>query len=72
MDENFRLKIANSEVLPLIIKSLDDEDIKVKEAAGGVLSTLALSESNHEIMVEFGVIPKLVRLPLIVWFLSNN
>lgn len=61
VDENFRLKIANSEVLPLIIKSLDDEDIKVKEAAGGVLSTLALSESNHEIMVEYGVIPKLAK-----------
>ncbi|XP_030513026.1 uncharacterized protein LOC115727034 isoform X2 [Rhodamnia argentea] len=61
VDENFRVKIANSEVLPLIIKSLDDEDIKVKEAAGGVLSMLALSESSHEIMVEYGVIPKLAE-----------
>ncbi len=64
MDEKLRAKIANSDILPLLIKSLYDEDIKVKEAAGGVLANLALSHFNHSIMVEVGVIPKLVRLPL--------
>lgn len=61
VDEKLRLKIANSDILPLLIKSLEDEDINVKEAAGGVLANLALSRSNHNIMVEAGVIPKLVR-----------
>nr|XP_011463192.1 PREDICTED: uncharacterized protein LOC101307300 isoform X3 [Fragaria vesca subsp. vesca] len=62
VDEKFRMKIANSDILPLLVKSLDDEDIKVKEAAGGVLANLALSEFNHGIMVEAGVIPKLAKL----------
>lgn len=61
VDEKHRLKIANSDILPLLIKSLEDEDVNVKEAAGGVLANLALSRSNHNIMVEAGVIPKLVR-----------
>jgi hypothetical protein len=38
VDEKLRVKIANSDILPLLIKTLDDEDIKVKEAAGGVLA----------------------------------
>lgn len=57
------MKIANNDIVPLLIKSLEDEDIKVKEAAGGVLANLALTSSNHSIMVEAGVIPKLVRIP---------
>ncbi|KAJ0038171.1 hypothetical protein Pint_22338 [Pistacia integerrima] len=61
VDEKLRLKIANSDILPLLIKSLEDEDINVKEAAGGVLANLALSRSNHNIMVEAGVIPKLAN-----------
>lgn len=61
VDEKFRMKIANSDILPLLVKSLDDEDIRVQEAAGGVLANLALSQFNHSIMVEAGVIPKLVR-----------
>ena len=63
VDEKLRMKIANTDLLPLVIRSLEDEDIKVKEAAGGVLANLALSTSLHSIMVEAGVIPKLVRLP---------
>lgn len=70
VDEKFRLKIANSDVLPLLVKSIDDEDMKLKEAAGGVLANLALSHFNHSIMVEAGVIPKLVRLPLPFSFAS--
>ncbi|PQQ20816.1 hypothetical protein Pyn_25087 [Prunus yedoensis var. nudiflora] len=62
VDEKFRFKIANSDVLPLLVKSMDDEDIKLKEAAGGVLANLALSHVNHSIMVEAGVIPKLAKL----------
>ncbi|KAF2308375.1 hypothetical protein GH714_006542 [Hevea brasiliensis] len=61
VDENFRVKIANNDILPLLIKSLEDEDIKVKEAAGGVLANLALTHSNHSSMVEAGVIPKLAE-----------
>ncbi|XP_065855802.1 uncharacterized protein [Euphorbia lathyris] len=60
-DEKLRVKIANSDIVPLLIKFLGDEDIRVKEAAGGVLANLALTHSNHEIMVEAGVIPKLAE-----------
>jgi len=62
VDEKLRVKIANPDVLPLLIKSLKDEDIRVKEAVGGVLANLTLTHSNHDIMVEAGVIPKLVRV----------
>lgn len=62
VDEKLRVKIANGDILPLLIKSLDDEDIKVKEAAGGVLANLALSHFNHNMMVEAGVIPKLANI----------
>lgn len=60
VDEKLREKIANNDLLPLLIKSLDEEDVKVKEAAGGVLENLALSRFTHNMMVEAGVIPKLV------------
>lgn len=62
VDEKLRVKIANIDILPLLINCLDDNDIKVKEAAGGVLANLALSNCNHKIIVEAGVIPKLVRI----------
>ncbi|KAM5566828.1 hypothetical protein ABKV19_015110 [Rosa sericea] len=62
VDEKFRMKIASSDILPLLVKSLDDEGVQVKEAAGGVLANLALSEFNHGIMVEAGVIPQLAKL----------
>ncbi|GMH17813.1 hypothetical protein Nepgr_019654 [Nepenthes gracilis] len=61
VDEKLRVKIANSDLLALLTKFLDDEDVKVKEAAGGVLSNLALSQCNHSVMVEAGVIPKLAK-----------
>ncbi|KAI4313757.1 hypothetical protein L6164_026712 [Bauhinia variegata] len=66
VDEKIRVKLANEDIILLIIKYLDDEDIKVKEAAGGVLANLALSHVNHKMMVELGVIPKLAR------FLSSD
>ncbi|XVE91998.1 hypothetical protein REPUB_Repub01dG0059300 [Reevesia pubescens] len=62
VDEKLRVKIAYLDILPLLINSLDDDVIKVKEAAGGVLKNLALSHCNHNIMVEAGVIPKLAKL----------
>ncbi|CAK9134265.1 unnamed protein product [Ilex paraguariensis] len=62
VDEKLRAKLANTDLLPLLIKFLEDEDIKVKEAAGGVLANLALSHPNHKIMVEAGVIPKMAKL----------
>lgn len=61
VDEKLRVKIAKSDLLLLAMKYLDDEDMKVKEAAGGILANLALSHVNHDMMVEAGVIPKLVR-----------
>ncbi|XP_022776434.1 uncharacterized protein LOC111318064 [Durio zibethinus] len=62
VDEKLRVKIANLDILLLLINSLDDDVIKVKVAAGGVLANLALSHCNHNIMVEVGVIPKLAKL----------
>lgn len=64
VDEKLRTRIANSELLPILIKFLEDDNVKVRESAGGVLANLALSQSNHKIMVEAGVIPSLVRLTL--------
>ncbi|KAG9142288.1 hypothetical protein Leryth_007717 [Lithospermum erythrorhizon] len=61
-DDNLRLKMANSDLLPTLIKLLEDEDLKVKEAAGGVLANLSLSHANHKIMVEAGVVPKLAKV----------
>ena len=61
VDKKLRVKIANIDLIPALIKFLDDEEEKVKEAAGGGLANLALSNSCHNIMVEAGVIPKLVR-----------
>lgn len=63
VDEKLHIELAESDALPLIIKYLDDEEIKVKEAAGGILANLSLSHVNHSILVEAGAIPKLVRLP---------
>ncbi|XP_021733121.1 uncharacterized protein LOC110699938 [Chenopodium quinoa] len=65
-DEKYRLKIANSALLPVLVKCLYDQEMKVVEAAGGVLANLALSPPNHSIMVEVDVIPKLAK------FLTNE
>lgn len=63
VDGKLRERMGSGDILPILVKCLDDheEEIKVKEAAGGVLANLALSEVNHRIMVEQGVIPKLVK-----------
>ncbi|XP_047181621.1 uncharacterized protein LOC124848056 [Vigna umbellata] len=61
VDEKLWIKISKTEILPVAIKYLEDYDIKVKEAAGGILANLALSRVNHSIMVEAGVIPKLAK-----------
>ncbi|ERN00692.1 uncharacterized protein LOC18428760 [Amborella trichopoda] len=63
VDEKIRVKMAKVDfLLPKLVRFLGDEDIKVREAAGGVLANLALSPSSHEIMVEAGVIPKLAEI----------
>ncbi|KAK4716256.1 hypothetical protein R3W88_014594 [Solanum pinnatisectum] len=62
VDEKLRKKIANSDFLPLLIKFLEYEEVQVKEAAGGILANLALTASNHNNMIEAGVIPKLAML----------
>ncbi|CAM0873037.1 unnamed protein product [Alopecurus aequalis] len=61
-DENLRSKILASDMLIPIVRFLDDEDIKVKEAAAGIISNLTLSHSYHEDLVEAGIIPKLAHL----------
>ncbi|KAG6759521.1 hypothetical protein POTOM_036002 [Populus tomentosa] len=70
VDEKLRVKIANPDILPLLIKSLEDEDLRVKEAGGGVLANLTLTHSNHKIMVEAGVVPKLFDFVITVVFPS--
>ncbi|XP_010460100.1 PREDICTED: uncharacterized protein LOC104741035 isoform X1 [Camelina sativa] len=62
VDEEIREKVAKFDILRLLISFLEDDDVNVKEAAGGVLANLALSRSNHKILVEVGVIPKLAKL----------
>ncbi|KAG8366739.1 hypothetical protein BUALT_Bualt17G0110700 [Buddleja alternifolia] len=62
VDEKLRERITSSEILPLLVKFLEDEDMKVKEAAGGVLANLTLNQSNHKLIVEAGVVPKLAKL----------
>ncbi|KAG5605630.1 hypothetical protein H5410_027122 [Solanum commersonii] len=62
VDEKLRNKIANSDFLPLLIKFLEYEEVQVKEAAGGILANLALTASNHNNMIEAGVVPKLAML----------
>nr|CAB3473206.1 unnamed protein product [Digitaria exilis] len=62
IDENWRYKILRSDALTKIVSYLDEEEIKVKEAAGGIISNLALSPCNCVALVEAGVIPKLVHL----------
>lgn len=61
VDMRISARFTISEILSLLIKYLEDEDVKVKEAAGGALANLTLAQSNHKILVEAGVIPKLVR-----------
>ncbi|CAI9096025.1 OLC1v1032087C1 [Oldenlandia corymbosa var. corymbosa] len=61
-DENPQRKICNQELLLLLIKYLEDEDVKVKETAAAVLGNLALAHSTHKIMVEAGIIPALAKL----------
>lgn len=63
VDEELGVKIAKSDLLHMLIKLLDREEVKVKESAGGVLANLALNRCNHNAMVEAGVIPMLVRIP---------
>ncbi|KAJ6803746.1 uncharacterized protein M6B38_189860 [Iris pallida] len=62
IDDKVRLKLANSDFVPELVKFLDDEDIKVKEAAGGILANLSINPRNHSLMVEAGVISKLADL----------
>lgn len=70
IDEKLRVKLVNNEFLPVLVKFLDDEDIKVKEAAGGILANLSLSSCCHSLLVEHGVIQKLVSFPFILRKLS--
>lgn len=70
IDEHWRYKILRSDALTNIVSYLDEEDIKVKEAAGGIISNLALSPCNHGALVEASVIPKLVSC--IVFHLNKH
>lgn len=66
IDEKLREQISKGYLLPIIVRFLDDEEIKVKEAAGGVIANLALSHHLHNLLVEAGVIPKLVIFSFIL------
>ncbi|WOL14666.1 hypothetical protein Cni_G23447 [Canna indica] len=61
-DEKLRTRIAKGYMLPMLVSFLDGEEVKVKEAAGGILANLSLTLSLHSPMVEAGVIPKLAYL----------
>nr|GMD26610.1 Coatomer beta subunit [Ipomoea batatas] len=62
VDEKHRIKMANFDLLHVLMKLLEDDEVRVVEAAGGILANLTLSKSNHKIMIEVCVIPKLARL----------
>ena len=71
-DENLWYKILGSDILITIVRFLDDEDIKVKEAAAGIISNLTLSHSYHGYLVEAGIIPKLVSCSSIMFLLNKQ
>ncbi|KAG0456415.1 hypothetical protein HPP92_024203 [Vanilla planifolia] len=62
IEEKTRIKIGHGDLLPLLIKFLDDEAINIKEAAVGIMANLTLSPSYHIAMVEAGAIGKLADL----------
>ncbi|KAG0456477.1 hypothetical protein HPP92_024265, partial [Vanilla planifolia] len=62
IEEKTRIKIGHGDLLPLLIKFLDDEAIDIKEAAVGIMANLTLSPSYHIAMVEAGAIGKLADL----------
>lgn len=82
LNEKERIKIADLELLPVLLAILDSEDSEAekekeepvvglqsrdsieeetaKEAAVGVLANLSYSSCNHPILIQAGVIPRLV------------
>lgn len=72
VDEKHRIKMANFDLLHVLMKLLEDDEVRVVEAAGGVLANLTLSKSNHKIMIEVGVIPKLVSLTPFFFVYKEN
>ncbi|MCO5584465.1 hypothetical protein L7F22_038393 [Adiantum nelumboides] len=61
LDEVVRNKIDILELMPVLRTMLDSEG-SVKEAAIGILANFALNDSNHDLLVEAGVISKLADL----------
>jgi len=83
LNEKERIKIADLELLPVLLAIVDSEEEEkaeeereepavglraaadsevetAKEAAVGVLANLSYSPCNHPILIEAGVIPRLV------------
>jgi hypothetical protein len=61
-NERERKKIAGLELLPVLLAVVDSKEELEQEAAMGVLANMSLSPSNHSILVDAGIIPKLVKI----------
>eukprot|EP00249_Psilotum_nudum_P018091 c26634_g1_i4 orf=741-2645(-) len=61
VEEKLRHKIANAELLQVLVVMLGSSEGE-REAAAGVMANLALSECNHDILVEAGAIPKMANI----------
>ena len=61
-DERVRTKIAELELVQVLLATVDSEGEAEKEAAVGVLANLSCSPCNHTILTKAGVIPKFVSL----------
>ncbi|CAM6036739.1 unnamed protein product [Sphagnum compactum] len=61
-NERERKKIAGLELLPVLLAMVDSKEELEQEAAMGVLANMSLSPSNHPILVDAGIIPKLVEI----------
>lgn len=59
-DERVRTKIAELELVQVLLATVDSEGEAEKEAAVGVLANLSCSPCNHTILTKAGVIPKFV------------
>lgn len=59
-DESERKKIAELELLPVLLSTVDSHEEAEREAAVGVLANMSCSPCNQSILVEAGIISKLV------------
>ncbi|KAJ7543007.1 hypothetical protein O6H91_09G021900 [Diphasiastrum complanatum] len=62
VEESYSRKIGKLELLLVLLTMLDSSQQGEIEAAAGVLSNVALSKSNHSMLMDAGAIPKLAKL----------